>query len=319
MTPKPFNTNYLEEQDGHKIYFAEYGNPNGEALVVLHGGPGSKSKPSHAEPFDLQKFRVITFDQRGCGQSQPAGEIKTNTTDDLISDLERLRTKLNIQSWFVSGSSWGSTLALIYGETHPQRVRGLLLSSIFLARPQDAEWAFTKNQGVERMFPDLWEKRLEFLRDFDANPDNASQVLLKKMNSASLEENKKISAGVINWEGNLMSAQRDVSFINPEDISEEDIASTKIFLHYEANNFFLTPNQILNNLDKLQSTPVIIVHGRYDILCPVEQTWELQKHLTNIEIVILPTSNHKFTADGGVAKKFIFKYFLEKYQEKKEG
>lgn len=312
MNSKPFNTGFLEEQDGHKVYFAEYGNPKGEAIVTLHGGPGSKSKAKHVKPYDLQKFRVITFDQRGCGESQPLGETNANTLQDLVSDMERLRTKLGVEKWFVAGGSWGAALALAYAETHPDKVKGLLLSSIFLARPRDVEWAFTKNNGIERIFPDLWEKRIEFFNKFKVTPNNAAEALLEKMKSASPEEVKEIAAGVSNWEGNLMNAQEDLSFTDPEDVNDEDIAGVKIFLHYEASNFFLKPDQLLKELDKLKSVPTVIVHGRYDVLSPVEQTWEVQKQLTNVETTILPTSNHKLTAEGEVAKKFAFNKFLDK-------
>lgn len=210
MNPKPFNTGYLKEQDGHQVYFAEYGNPKGEAIVTLHGGPGSKSKVKHVKPYDLQKYRVITFDQRGCGESNPAGETKANTTQDLVSDMEQLRSKLKIKKWFVVGGSWGATLALAYAQAHPDKVNGLLLSSVFLARPRDVEWAFTKKNGIERMFPDLWEKRIEFFNKYKVTPANAAKTLLEKMKSASPEEMKEITAGVNNWESNLMSAQAEL-------------------------------------------------------------------------------------------------------------
>src|SRR3990167_1869935 len=196
MNQKPFNTGYLEEQDGHRVYFCEYGNPKGEAIVTLHGGPGSKSKAKYVKPYDLKKYHVITFDQRGCGESQPVGETSLNTTHDLVSDMERLRSKLGIEKWFVSGGSWGAALALAYAETHPVNVKGLLLSSIFLARPRDIQWAFTESDGIERIFPDLWEKRLEFLKKYNVTPANAAKSLLEKMRLASPEEVKEIAAGV---------------------------------------------------------------------------------------------------------------------------
>src|SRR3989344_5688255 len=160
MNPKPFNTGYLPERDGHKVYYAQYGNPKGEVIITLHGGPGSKSKPKYVKPYDLNKYQVITFDQRGCGQSLPSGEIKSNTIQDLVSDIERIRSKLNIKSWYVAGGSWGAALALAYAEKYADVVKGLLLSSVFLARPRDVKWAFTEGNGIERLFPDLWEKRL---------------------------------------------------------------------------------------------------------------------------------------------------------------
>jgi proline iminopeptidase len=305
MNPKPFNTGYLPERNGHKVYYAQYGNPKGEVVVMLHGGPGSKSKAKYVKPYDLGKFQVITFDQRGCGESLPAGETGNNTLQDSVSDIERLRSELKIKKWFVAGGSWGATLALAYAEAHPEKVRGLLLSSIFLARPRDVQWAFTQDNGIQRLFPDLWEKRMEFLKKYKVTHANAAKVL-----SGSHKTIKDVVVGVSNWEGNLMNAQEDLSFTDPEDVGDEDIAGVKIFLHYEANNFFLKPDQLLKGLSKIKSIPTVIVHGRYDALCPVEQTWEIQKKLSNVETVILPTSNHKLTAEGEIAKKFAFNKFL---------
>lgn len=313
MNLKPFNTGYLPEKDKHKVYYAQYGNPNGEAVILFHGGPGSKSKPKHVKPYDLEKFRIITLDQRGCGESLPSGEIENNSLQDLITDIERLRSKLKIERWFVAGGSWGATLALVYAEAHPEIVKGLLLCSIFLARPRDVQWAFTKNNGVDRIFPDLWEKRMVFLKKYNATPSNAAKVLLDKIQSGSAKTIKEVVAGVINWEGNLMNAQEDLSFIDSKDVSDDDIAGVKIFLHYEANEFFLKPDQLLKKVNKIKSIPTVIVHGRYDVLCPVEQTWELQKKLSNVETVILPTSNHKLTVEGGLTRKFIFNKFLDKW------
>ncbi len=309
----PTNTGYLPKQAGHKVFYAQYGNPQGEVIVTLHGGPGSKSKPKHVKIYDLSKYQVVTFDQRGCGESLPLGEISNNTLQDLIADMERLRIKLKIKKWFVAGGSWGSTLALAYAQEHPEQVRGLLMRGIFLARPKDAAWASTQDNGIERMFPDLREKQIEFLNKYDATPVNAAEVLLKKMKAASLEEIKAITAGVNNWEGNLMNAQADLHFTDPEEVSDEEIAAVKIFLHYEANNFFLQPDQLLKNIGAIKHIPSIIVHGRYDALCPAEQAWAVYKQLTKAEIIILPTSNHVLTADGEVAKRLAFRYFLDRH------
>ena len=261
--------------------------------------------------------RLILFDQRGCGKSLPLGEINNNTLQDLVADIERLRTQLKIKKWFVTGGSWGATLALAYAQTHPKVVKGLLLDSIFLARPRDTQWAFTKDNGIDRLFPDLWEQHQKFLKKFNASPANAAQILLSKLQTEPLETVQEIVAGVYNWEGNLMNAQENLHFTNPEDVTEEGIAQAKIFLHYEANDFFLKQDQILKGMSKISSIPTVIVHGRYDLLCPVEQAWQLQKKLSNVETIILPTSNHRLTAEGEIAKKLAFRYFLEKQTNSK--
>jgi len=167
--PKPFNTGYLPRQDDHKVYYSQYGNPKGEAIVILHGGPGSKSKPKHVKGYELDKYYVVAFDQRGCGESTPSGSLKSNTTYDLIKDIERLRSKLKIEKWYVAGRSWGATLALAYSEAYPKAVKGLLLSSVFLARPRDVKWAFTENNGIERLFPDCGRTELNFYGNIRSN------------------------------------------------------------------------------------------------------------------------------------------------------
>lgn len=314
MNQKPFETGYLPEQNGHKVYYAQYGDPNGAEILVCHGGPGNKIKPHHFNNYDLNKYHLIAFDQRGCGQSFPQGMIKNNTLKDLITDIERLRKHLRIITWYVAGGSWGSTVALAYAESYPSSVRGLLLSSIFLGRDRDVEWAFSKNNGIDRIFPDVLEERKKFFAEYKTNQNNSARDLLKQ-----LQTNKgkatAIAAGVMNWEGNLMSAQYDVKYLDSADVSEEDVNSVQIFLHYESNKFFLQENQLLNHISAIKNIPAIIVHGRYDILCPMEQAWAVQKNLTNSEIIVLPTSNHRLTAEGELARKLAFTNFLLKHSK----
>ncbi|MEI8232524.1 MAG: alpha/beta fold hydrolase [bacterium] len=312
MTLQPFHTDYLEEKDGHKVWFAQYGNSRGITIVVCHGGPGGESKPKHVTRYDLSKYQVITFDQRGCGQSLPLGETKNNTLADLVADMERLRSLLKIDKWYVAGGSWGSTLSLAYAEAHPDKVLGLLLSSIFLGRRQDVDWSFTKSGGVEKIFTDLWQTRQEFLAKFGTGYASAASDLLSKMNSGDQIVVAEITAGVMNWENNLMSSQSDLTFTDPSDVKAENIASVKIFLHYDSHDSFMTENQLLANIDLIKDIPTIIVHGRYDLLCTFDQAWELHEHLPQSEIIILPSSNHRLTADGEIAKNMAFKYFLTK-------
>ena len=312
MTLQPFNTNYLEEHDGHKIWFAQYGNPSGIPIIVCHGGPGASSKPKHTSRYDLAKYQVIAFDQRGCGKSLPLGETKNNTLSDLVSDMERLRVFLKIDKWFVTGGSWGSTVALVYAESHADNVLGLLLSSIVLARRQDIDWSFTKPGGIDKIFSDLWQTRGEFLAKFGANCSNAASILLEKMHSNDAATVSEITAGIMNWEGNLLSSQSGLSFTDPSDVKAENIASVKIFLHYDSHDSFMVENQILQNIKTIKDIPTIIVHGRYDLLCTFDQAWELHKNIPDSELVTLPSSNHRLTADGEIARSMAFKYFLSK-------
>ncbi len=311
-TPQAFQTDSLAENDDHRVFFSRYGNPKGPAIVVLHGGPGSRSKPKQASGYNLDKYQVITFDQRGCGQSQPTAQLAANTTQDLIADMERLRAHLQLETWFVAGGSWGSTLALAYAEAHPNRVRGLLLSAVFLARPEDIAWSFTGNDGVVKLFPDSFERRTTFLNTHATNPAEAARTLLQALETADLDTAKQIVAGIGSWENNLMTAQEDIHFVSPDEVEESDINDAKIWLHYESNHFFLKPNQLVTDLNKIKHIPTVIVHGRYDVLCPVDNAWTLQKQLEHVDTIILPSSNHKFTAEGEIARKLAFGWFLDR-------
>ena len=308
--PKAFNEGVLEDQDGHCIYFAQYGNKNGEVIVSLHGGPGSQSKSKHVNVFDLEKYQVVMFDQRGCGNSTPQGSIVENTTHKLVADIERLRERIGVENWHVSGGSWGSTLALAYAETFPQRVKSLLLSAIFLADKTALDWAYSSSDGVAMLFSDVWNEREKQLDVYSTTAATAAKILLEKLVNSDVEEQKKITSILLNWEGNLMTSNTDVSYTYPEDVTDKDIASVKIYLHFELNNFFLEENQLLNNMQVIKDIPMVVVHGRHDILCPFKGAWDLhQKHL-NSKLVALPQSNHKFSADGEIARKYIFAAFL---------
>lgn len=310
--PIPFNSGYLQSSDGHSIFYSQFGNPHGQAIISIHGGPGSQSRPKQAKGYDLNKYHFITFDQRGCGKSEPLGEISNNTLTEIIADMEKIRIQLHIDKWFVAGGSWGSTVALAYAQAHSNQVAGLLLSSIWLAREVDSSWAFTQMDGVQKLFPDLWERRQSSFAKFNTPIENWPQVLLQKIqenNSESIE----IVANVMNWENNLMTAQEDIHYLSADEVNEKDIAATKIFLHYQANNFFLADNQILNNMDKIQHLPAIIVHGRYDILCPLDAAYAIHKAMPNSQLLVLPTSNHRLTAEGEIARKLAYKLFLNEF------
>lgn len=314
INPTPFHTGFLSEENGHVVQYSQYGNPDGPAVVVLHGGPGSRSKPKHVARFDLQRYHLIAFDQRGCGSSTPAGKTEHNTTQDLVADIERLREFLNIDHWFVTGASWGAALALLYAQSHPDKVRGLLLSSIFLARERDVQWAFTGESGIAHFFPDVWHKRADFLTTYSTQPSQAAGDLLALLQSdADLKTKRAVAAGVLNWEGNLYTSNQDVVYALPDDVGESDIASVSIWLHYESNNFFLETDQIMKNMSAIADIPTVIVHGRHDLLCTPEQAWQVHQRLSNSELHFLPQSNHKLSADGEVAKQLAFTAFLDKH------
>ncbi|HEV7121684.1 MAG TPA: alpha/beta fold hydrolase [Candidatus Paceibacterota bacterium] len=304
---------FLDEKDGHIVYFAEYGNPDGLPILGFHGGPGSKSRPAHAERYDLKKYRVILFDQRGCGKSTPLGKTENNTTEDLLQDAERIRESLGIETWFVSGGSWGSTLSLLYAIKYPNRVKGLLLSAIFLADHDSVKWSMEDIKGVARLMPDVWAKRMEFFKKFNIKLETQNADILKAFESASPEEQKEIAAGVQNWESNLFTPQSPISYKNPEEITDADIASTKLFTYYEMNHEFLPDNYVLEQVNVIAHIPAVIVHGRYDILCPLEKAQALKEKLNNCELVIATSSGHKLTSEGEAIQRMAYDRFLETY------
>ena len=306
------NEYQLEEDRGHIVTFFEYGNPDGVAILSFHGGPGSGSKPAHAERFDLRKYRVILFDQRGCGKSTPLGSVENNTTDDLLLDAERIREKLGITEWFVTGSSWGATLSLLYALKYPKRVRGLLISAIFLADTESFDWAMTDPRGVARILPDVWAKRMEFFKKFDIKLASHSEDVFKILADADVGVQKEVAAGVRNWESNIASVQSAITYKQPADMTEADIASVKIFVHYEMNQGFIPDGYILEHIDAIADMPTVIVHGRYDILCLVEKAQLLKDAMRNCEMFIADSSGHMLTAEGEMIRKIAFDRFIER-------
>ena len=311
-SPKPIAQHHLPEQDGHKVYFAEYGNPNGETIISVHGGPGSQAKPKHASRLNLQKYRVILFDQRACGKSEWLDPLNENTIQKLAADMERIREALNIDKWFVTGGSWGSTLALYYAQQHPEKIKGLMLSAIFLGDTLSTDW-FGGPAGVSMLYTDVWEHRNKTFESVGLRLDSTAQDINEKLLSLEPEKQKELVAGIMNWEGNLMSSSSDVSYIDAEDVTESDITAVKVFMHYESNHFFMKNDEILNEIDKIKQVPLVIVHGRHDILCPYKRAWDLKIQHGTAEIVSLPQSNHSFSADGEIAKRYIYENFLSQH------
>lgn len=304
----------LPEDRGHVVSYSEYGNPTGPAILNFHGGPGSGSKPKHAERFDLTKYRVILFDQRGCGKSTPLGGIENNTTEDILHDAERIREALGIETWFVGGSSWGSTLALLYALKHQDRVRGLLLAAIFLADADTLSWSMNDPKGVARLMPDVWARRMDFFKKFGIRLEHQNEDLLKALQEADPETRKEIAAGIHNWEGNLFSVESQVWYKTSEDITEANIASATIFVYYEMHKEFIPENYILNSIEAIAHIPTVIVHGRYDIACPVDKAYALNERMKASELVIIPSSGHIPSEEGKVIVRLAFDRFLARLQ-----
>lgn len=298
-----YNQGFLQVSPLHAIYYEESGNPHGIPVIVLHGGPGSKSKPKYRQFFHPEKYRIILFDQRGCGKSIPLGEIKENTTWDLVEDIEKLRNHLGIRAWIVFGGSWGSTLALAYAETHPEAVRALIVRGIWLCRNQDIDWLL-KGKELQKVFPDLWKKRCEYLKRLNIDVENPLERLYDKVMHGSVEEQKLVSVIFMNFEGQFMSVNQTPQLATEDDVTEEIVNEHKILLHYAKNQCFLKENQLIKNADKLPNVPTVIIHGRYDMICPFENAWELKNALPNAYFELIPDAGH-YSSEPGTVDKLI--------------
>lgn len=279
---KVFNKGFLPEYEGHEIYYQQAGNPKGEPVLCFHGGPGGRSKLSHAEYFNLKKQRVILFDQRGCGLSNAEDVITLNDTKRLLKDAKRLLEHLEInEPLIISGGSWGSTLALLFAEKYPELVKKICVNSVFLARREDMEWML-KDSSL--FYPDLLE---EIRRQSEGeNPYTHYAKLIFTEDLGSIQTAIKY---MVHYEYQL--GKLDAAF-NEVAIDNDTIRSARISLYYAANRYFLEENEILKNIEKIKNIPTLIVHNRLDMCCPLKGAWDLYRALSNAEIEIIPDLGH---------------------------
>ena len=279
---KPFHTGYLPEQDGHCIFFQQIGNPKGIPVISFHGGPGSESKPRHAAAFNLKKYHVILFDQRGCGKSTFTDFLYKNTAQEIIKDAARLLDYLNIkQKVIAAGGSAGSTWALLFAQTYPERVKALLINSIFLGRKKDAA---DMSPIAPFFYPDILDKFQQM-----AKKENQFDYFYRLLFSEKRADNEK----ALRYYGSFeeMVGGMDVSFDNA-DLSEEALRRFRIFMIYQKHDFYLKPNQILNDAKKIAHIPCRIYQNRLDFSCPPSQAFELAKALPNARLILLPFKGH---------------------------
>lgn len=289
----PYNTGMLKVSELHSIYYEEYGNPEGIPVVRLHGGPGGASKANNAQFFNQKKYRIILFDQRGCGKSTPTGELTDNTAQYLIEDMEALRQHLSITKWHVFGGSWGSTLALTYAIKHTEKVSALIVYGIFL----DTQWMFDwfGEEGLGKLYPDAYA---ELQKHLPANSNEERLKLRQQLLDGSREDQLRATK-FTDFEGAGMTfflEEEEAVTLSPEEQkAEEDsaIQYAKIYLHYEANNFFLPENYILENAHKLKHIQGSITHGRYDLCCPVKAAWDLHQAWPTASFHIIHNAAHR--------------------------
>ncbi len=285
---KPYDSGFLNV-DEHQVYFEQCGNPNGKPALFLHGGPGGGGSEDVRRFFNPDLYRIVVFDQRGCGRSKPHGCLENNTTWDLVSDIENLRKKLSIEKWLVFGGSWGSTLSLAYAQAHPKSVSELVLRGIFLLRKEELHWFY--QDGASRIFPEAWSGFLDIIdEDKRDNLMNAYHEIFK-----STDKEKRLKAAVAwsKWEAATSSLSYKPSLVEEFSDPEFALAFALIENHYFINKgWFDTENQLIENIDKIRSIPAVIVQGRYDVVCPMKTAWELSKAWPEAEMIIAPSSGH---------------------------
>lgn len=290
---QPYNSNWLQVDALHRIYYEECGNLSGPSVIFLHGGPGSGCNPTQRRFFDPRHYRIILMDQRGCGRSTPEGETYNNTTDHLVADIEQLRLHLNITRWHVFGGSWGSTLALAYACSHPQPIISLTLRGIFLSRPFELDWFLGQ---IQLFFPDQWQTLCDYLPESErSDPLQAFQKLVFS------EDNDIAIPAAIHWnayESNIMNLVNQPSK-NSAINGKVEMARARIQIHYILNRCFISHRDLLHEAtEKLSHIPTTIVQGRYDMVCPPQTAWQLTQAMPHAIFVMVPDAGHSAMEPG---------------------
>ena len=291
----PYNSGHLDVPGGHRIYFEECGNPEGKPALLVHGGPGGGSNPTMRQFHDPAAYRIILFDQRGCGRSTPHASLENNTTWDLVADMERLREHLGVDRWQLLGGSWGSTLSLAYAQSHPERVAELILRGIFTLRRRELEWFY--QEGCSWLFPEAFEAYREPIPE--AERDDMIAAYYKRLTgddpSAQLRAAKAWSV----WEGTTLSLLHDPERVRQFGEDVYAVAFARIECHYFINGgFFDSDDQLIAEAHRLRDIPGVIVHGRYDVVTPVRIAWDLAKAWPEADLRIAPQSGHAMTEPG---------------------
>ncbi|MGH8049167.1 MAG: prolyl aminopeptidase [Arenimonas sp.] len=296
---EPFDSGFLNVDTRHSMYYEQCGNPQGKPVVILHGGPGAGCGAKIRRFHDPRAYRIILLDQRGAGRSTPHADLVDNTTWTLVDDIEKLRKHLGIDRWQVFGGSWGSTLALAYAEKHPECVTELVIRGIFLLRRWELEWFY--QEGCSRLFPDAWEKYLAPIPEVE----RGDIISAYHRRLTSEDESTRLAAAQAwsIWEASTSFLLQDEDFIDSHQDAHFALSFARIENHYFVNGgFFEVEGQLLRDAYKLKGIPGVIVHGRYDVVCPIANAWDLHKVWPEAKLVISPTSGHSaFEAENASA------------------
>lgn len=298
---EPFKTDLLKVSDLHTIYVEQCGNPQGRPVVFLHGGPGGGVSPDHRRFFDPKHYHIILFDQRGSGKSTPAAELRENSTWDLVKDIETIREHLGVKDWIVFGGSWGSTLALAYAETHPERVKGLILRGIFLCRPSEIKWFY--QFGASEIFPDVWQTYHDHIPASERHDFVSAYYRRLTSDDASV----RLTAAKIwsKWEAATSRLIVDMKSIDAFEDPTYALQFARIECHYFMNNaFFKTNNWLLENISKVRHIPTAIVQGRYDVVCPARSAWDLKQAFPEAQLNFIADAGHA-AGENGIRSKLI--------------
>lgn len=287
----PFAHGMMAVGDGHHVYWETSGNPDGMPVIFLHGGPGAGCTAEHRRLFDPEHYKIVLFDQRGCGRSTPHAEIEANTTWHLVSDIEQLREHLKIENWLVFGGSWGSALALAYAQTHPTAVSGLILRGVFTLRQSELKWYY--QEGASWVFPEYWE---DFIAPIPLEErDNLIQAYRRRLTIPDRDAQVAAAKTWSVWEGRTITLMPNSSFSSNYADDGFALAFARIENHYFVNNGFFDDDQLIRNAHRLSGIPGVIVQGRYDMATPVRTAWELSRQWNEGELRIIEDAGHAVT------------------------
>lgn len=292
---EPFDSGYLQVSPLHRMYYEQCGNPQGKPAVFLHGGPGAGCNAKCRRFFDPAHYRIVLFDQRGCGRSTPHAELTDNTTWHLVQDIEVLRVHLGIERWQVFGGSWGSTLALAYAQAHPERVSELVLRGIFMLRRWELEWFYQK--GCDALYPDVWEKYLEAIPSVEHG--DLMSAYQRRLTSPDADVRLAAARAWATWEGATSFLLQDPGYIASSGEDAFALAFARIENHYFVNGgFFEVDGQLLRDVARIRSIPAVIVQGRYDVVCPLRSAWDLHRAWPEADLRIVADAGHSAFEPG---------------------
>ncbi len=278
----------------HTLYVEEVGNPDGIPVVFVHGGPGAGCTENDRRFFDPEKYRIILFDQRGSGRSRPHAELRHNSTPELVADMEKIRIKLKVEQWVLFGGSWGSTLSLVYAQAHPGRVMGMVLRGIFLCRQQDIHWFY--QDGASHVFPDYWKDFLFQIPEIER--DNLLHAYHQRLTGKNEIVRMAAAKAWCTWEGRCASFHPNPDLVEYLGRPHTALAMARIEAHYFINDAFLDENEIVQQMDRLRGIPAVIVHGRYDMVCPVDQAYDLYEAWGEVRLEVIRDAGHASSEPG---------------------